>query len=81
MPRKQTASAPGRCLVLRKGEHRYVFQVARGCEVSLVCLLIDYAMDPRFNLTFDDVMVFVREIRSTLHPAVETPSAPHGQAD
>ncbi|MBI3096759.1 MAG: hypothetical protein HYY93_00715 [Planctomycetes bacterium] len=81
MKRKRSENPSTPCLVLTKGEHRYFFRVERGCEVSLVCLLIDYAMDPRFNLTFDDVMVFVREVRDTLRPTVVTPSAPHGQAD
>jgi len=49
-----------RCLVLFKGEHRYIFRVQVGQEERFLASLADLAADERFNFDWQDVAFFRR---------------------
>jgi hypothetical protein len=47
-------SAARRCVRLLKGRHQYVFVCPVGCERELLASILDFAADPRSELSWLD---------------------------
>ncbi len=65
-----------RCLVLFKGEHRYVFRVDIGSEERFLASLPDLVADGRCNLDWQDVAFLRRLVDNVrMHPTLRPADA------
>ena len=51
-------------LVLIKGEHKYIFVYSRRQRKQLVRRLLEWAADPHYNLTWQEVLDAILRLRS-----------------
>lgn len=64
-----------RFLVLLKGKEQYFFKYNSGEELSLCYTLIDYAIDPQYNLVLPEILDLIsKQIYTKSHAIFKFPS-------
>ena len=68
----ESASTIGKCrfLILIKGKEQYFFKYERGDEIALCTALIDYAMDPEYNLALPEILDLISRETYTKNHAI-----------